>query len=1008
MKIFTYYYPRLGVKRSKLLLFIAAMLLARLAQAQVSGTVFKDFNADGKRTPGTDTLEIGVPNIKARLFVGNAATPIEKLTDKNGYYAFSALDVPADSSFLLEFINIIAFWTDSPVGDDSHTSVSFGKAPQTKLDFGISNDEDFCYGSDNAVMVTSCFSNGDALGGGSAGLEPAVVMFDYNAKGQAGIDFPLTKLANMNEVGSVWPSIYQRIRKEIIVAPIVRRHSGLGPLKTSGLYRVLKNGSVDTLIDFKKRYGIDFGDDPHVGLNADMLISNHDSATMHHAGKMAFGGLQFSHYQDSLLFINLFDKKLYIIPLNPDGSFPSDKSKVNAVNIPDPGCSNGDYRPWALKYYRGYYYVGVVCSGETSQDKDDLKFTIYRYAPNTGTFTNLITQPLTYKRDPLDATGPFCFTYDRWLPWTAQWPKTCNRVTESPKSNTNFVMYPQPILSDIEFDVDGSMILGFMDRFGLQAGQSNFSPSSADSSEYNGFMSGDILRAYLDNGTYKLEQNANAGSVTGCGPNKGAGPGGGEFYCDDQWIALGKVAHAETSNGGLTLVPGTGEAFSTSMDPIDTLYSSSGYKVFSNKTGKSKRAISLYSAKPGSLGKSGGIGDVMSLCDVPNIQIGNRIWFDQNRNGLQDGNETGLDSITIELFDAQSNITVATDVTKNAGQFYFGSSNVSGGLKRLHNYEVRIDMTQPGLTNPYPNSSSLGLRTAAPDDSLSTQYDLSPANVNTFDDPQIRDSDATYANSKNRLVIALQTKNFGANDFTQDIGLMEKRIEVPNFDLDLKKILVGDCKKQIGDTVTFQIVLSNVGNELSMADSVFVADTLSNNLTFISALATSSTFNNTTHLWGPLYLKGGESDTLTIKAKINANNGFEGGAIMNIAEVKSYKGTDIDSEPGNGIRTEDDFGLALASVPMKICPQRGDTLIISAPPGYAKYQWFKGNVKIEGATKETLEVAAAGEYRVEVELNGCPSQNCCPAIVTEDCPCPPDICVPFVIKKTKSKHQPIR
>ena len=154
MKISTYYlhYHRLGVKRSKLLFFFAAMLLAGLAQAQVSGTVFKDFNADGKRTLGTDTLEIGVPNIKVRLFVGNATTPIEKLTNKNGYYTFSALDVPADSNFRLEFISIIAFWIDSPVGDDSRTSVSFGKAPQAKLDFGISNDEDFCYGSDDAKV----------------------------------------------------------------------------------------------------------------------------------------------------------------------------------------------------------------------------------------------------------------------------------------------------------------------------------------------------------------------------------------------------------------------------------------------------------------------------------------------------------------------------------------------------------------------------------------------------------------------------------------------------------------------------------------------------------------------------------------------------------------------------------------------------------------------------------------------------------------------------------------
>ena len=1019
MKIFIQYlsYHYLGVKRRTLLSFFVTMLLAGFAQAQVNGTVFQDFNANGKRTSGTDTLEIGVPNIKVRLFVGNSATQIEKLTDKKGYYAFSALEIPADSNFRIEFANIPAFWTDSPVGDDSRTSVLFGKAPQVKFDFGISNDEDFCYGGDDTKVITSCFANGAAIGG-SAGEEPAIVMFGYNVNGKAGIDFPVTKLAKIKQVGAVWPATYQKLKKQVVVAPIVRRHAGLGSLGTSGLYAI-SGGVTDTLIDFKKRYGIDFGDDPHVGLDPDMLKPNHDSATIHHVGKRAFGGLQFSRYQDSLLFINLFDKKLYIILLEANGAFPTDKNKVQSFSIPDPGCSNGDYRPWALKYHRGEYYVGVVCSGETSQNKDDLKFTVYRFSPNTGTFTNLITEPLTYKRDPLDATTPYCFTYDRWLPWNAEWPQVCSlepRVARP--GGPNFIMNPQPILSDIEFDVNGTMILGFMDRFGLQAGLDNYGPTAADTMKYVSFMSGDLLRVHLENGVYKLEQNGKSGDLTGCGINKGAGPGGGEFYCDDEWFLNNTAtvpAHAETANGGVNFVPGTNEIFATVMDPINGVFASAGYRVFDNKTGKVKRAISLYDLKPGSFGKSGGIGDVVSLCDPASIQIGNRIWFDKNRNGVQEGNEAGLDGIIVKLFDPQTDTLVATDTTKNAGQFYFGSSNVLGGLKPLRNYEIRVDMTQPGLGNPYPGNTPVGspnilnlsLRTAALGDSLSTQYDLSPANINTFSDPQIRDSDASYTNGKNGLVIALKTKNFGTNDFTQDIGLMAKKAEVLDFDLELKKVLIGDCKKQIGDTVTFQIVLSNVGDRLSVADSVFVADTLVNNLTFISAITTSGNFNNTTHLWGPLKLAGGKSDTLTIKAKINANNGFEGGAIVNTAEVKSYKGIDIDSKPGNGVRTEDDFGLALASVPTKICPQRGDTLIIAAPPGYTKYQWFMGNMKIEGATKATLEVAAAGEYRVEVELNGCPSQNCCPAIVTEDCPCPPDICVPFVIRKTKSKNKPI-
>ena len=1005
------------------LLFFALTIFSHLSQAQVSGSVFKDFNANGERTPGADTLEIGVAGVKVRLFVGSSNTPVaEKLTDSKGNYAFTTAQIPADSSFKIEFANIPSFWFEGSVGKNSRTSLLFGKAPQNKFDFGISNDEDFCFGSDNAKIITSCFANGDAMGGGSAGEEPAIVMLDYKAQGLAEVDFPLTKLAMIKKVGAVWPATYQKFRKQVIVAPIVRRHSGLGPLGTSGLYGLSEDGTVDSIVNFKKRYGIDFGDDPHVGLSADMLKPNHDSATMQHVGKRAFGGLQFSRYQDSLLFINLFDKKLYIVKLGANGAMPTNKSDIKAIAIPDPGCSNSDYRPWALKYYHGMYYVGVVCSGETSQNKDDLKFTIYKYNPVSGQFTNLITEPLTYKRDPLDATGPKCFTYDRWLPWTSAWPEVCNRNAADPASNTNFVMHPQPVLSDIEFDVDGTMVLGFLDRFGLQAGSFNFGPSANDQTLYSGFMSGDLLRVHLDNGVYKLEQNAKSGDITGCGANKGAGPGGGEFYCEEQFIVGngkgGYVGHAETANGGVTLVPGTGEVLSTAMDPLDSVYIAAGYKIFDNKTGRTRRGIALYANKPGTLGKSGGIGDVVALCEPPSIQIGNRVWFDKNRNGVQDAGEAGLDGIVVNLFDPDSNKVVGRDTTDSGGQFYFGSKNVKGGLKPLHKYKVRVDMTQAGLLNPYPGiapvalaAQKTGLRVAA--DSLSTQYDLSPTNANTFADPLIRDSDAAYENGKDGLVIDFTTQNYGMNDFTQDIGLTEKIVtEPPMFDLQLKKSLIGECSRQIGQEATFKIIVSNVGDVLSVADSVFVSDTLVSNFTFVSAKATNGTFNNSTHLWGPLKLKGGESDTLTITVKINANNRFEGGTVCNLAEVKSYKGEDVDSAPGNNNRKEDDIDNACVSVPLKICPARSDTLIISAPLGFTKHQWFRtttagGRVQIVGATQQTLEVGAAGEYSIEVENNGCPANNCCPIYVLEDCPCPPSICVPFVIKQTKSKGKPI-
>ena len=60
------------------------------------------------------------------------------------------------------------------------------------------------------------------------------------------------------------------------------------------------------------------------------------------------------------------------------------------------------------------------------------------------------------------------------------------------------------------------------------------------------------------------------------------------------------------------------------------------------------------------------------------------------------------------------------------------------------------------------------------------------------------------------------------------------------------------------------------------------------------------------------------------------------------------------------------------------------------------------------ATKSTLEVGAAGDYRVEVSGGNCITKNCCPAYVIDFCECPAEICVPFVIKKTKAKGKLIK
>lgn len=49
-------------------------------------------------------------------------------------------------------------------------------------------------------------------------------------------------------------------------------------------------------------------------------------------------------------------------------------------------------------------------------------------------------------------------------------------------------------------------------------------------------------------------------------------------------------------------------------------------------------------------GKATGFGDIVGACIEPPIEIGNRVWNDTNKNGLQDAGEQGLPDVRLVLY----------------------------------------------------------------------------------------------------------------------------------------------------------------------------------------------------------------------------------------------------------------------------------------------------------------------------------------------------------------------
>lgn len=89
-----------------------------------------------------------------------------------------------------------------------------------------------------------------------------------------------------------------------------------------------------------------------------------------------------------------------------------------------------------------------------------------------------------------------------------------------------------------------------------------------------------------------------------------------------------------------------------------------------------------------------------AACEVAFIEIGNRIWIDVNKNGVQDPNENGVGGVTIILHDMENGgVQVGSTVTSATGEYIFDNTNVSDTIKYEHKYQIRVDMSQGSVKN---------------------------------------------------------------------------------------------------------------------------------------------------------------------------------------------------------------------------------------------------------------------------------------------------------------------
>jgi uncharacterized repeat protein (TIGR01451 family) len=801
---------------------LAAAVIAMLpaAHADISGKVFRDFNANGTFDTSSGFNELGFAGVDVKAFeasgvqVGSTAS-----SAADGTYTLTGLT--SGAKYRIEF-SWTAAWLSA--GAAGGTSVQFAQDGATHINFALANADEYSSSADPYLAIPQ-FING-AYNATGRSTQPSLIVIPYTATSpDAGTQTPApVAKALAVQLGATWGVAYQRSEKTLYTSAVIRRFAGLGPLGTGGIYKVDMSAPTSTAtgslnyIDVST-IGIPTGVDPRDGTSCNSVASQvdqpaHDINAAKQVGTVGLGGISMDNEHERLWLVNMADRKLYALQNVKPSTTPtaSDVLGGYAIDLPaGSSCTNGDLRPWAVKYHQGNVYVGAVCDASKGT-VDDLAGYVLRFDPDNSVAGFAVEHQFSFN-SARNASGT------AWNAW---------RFDE---------LRQAPILSSIEFDLDGSLMLGVIDRFGLVVGPVNYNALDCADTNLSAFTAqGDVLR-FCKSGSSYLEDGA-----TGCST---AIPAAVKTYDEYYWGEHGPVSGTnanfnEAAAGGLAFLAGSNQLLTTGVDPKGT--DQSGIYWLKNSTGGDDHRYFIYSTMtsgpqtPETMAKTAGLGDIEIISAAAPIEIGNRVWKDTDADGIQDADEAGLDGIDVTLSCGTDEATVTT---ANGGHYLFSSSTNAPFLKTDAACTVAIDLSVAAL-------KGLAL----------TQQD---GDALTSNDPKtdIRDSDASKQGSFAEL--AFQVGASGDNNHSLDFGFKSSLT-----DLTLSKTLNKTSAKR-GDTISYTLTLTN--ESTVDASNVAVTDLLPAALVYVSQSGDGS-YDAVTGVWSLGQVAGSSTKQLTINATI--------------------------------------------------------------------------------------------------------------------------------------------
>ncbi|MEM7354938.1 MAG: GEVED domain-containing protein, partial [Acidobacteriota bacterium] len=793
-----------------LMLVGATIAAAPAVPAQtISGAVFYDPDASGTRS----STEIGAPGVLVSAFdasgslisqtascglqaISIAANPPTIPSPINvaacavaqvGDYALAGLALSTDYRLELTWSDSLLF--DGAQGAGAGSSVQFAATGDTGVDFGVSYPEDFC--QSDPRLIAGCYvfdtTTFTIPPWTPADTHQMIVSWPYTQRAtsvSASAEIhPHDDDALYGDLGHILGVVVHRSTRKAIFSAIASPLWPAGSAGIGGIYSADYTGPADAYVAgsvalLADLNGVDAlpGDDL-VDLTAQNPVS---AGVLDRFGEQGIGGIDLSADDQILWAINMGAGSLLRIQIGNPPTSPS-AAEITELPIPDPGCTSGVFRPGAVTVYRSSVFIGGVCdaSGAAGAGTANLTGEVIEY--DGAVFTSRFSFPLDFQIGKIFQGIPASFPLVKW-------------------QGSDDQFEPQPFMTDLVFDDDGSLVLGFMPRL-----------------SYHGLVqvAGFVVRAQTDGaGGYALETAGSSGPYSSTartvfdGVNTfghpgnavpGEGPGGTWFYENGLFHNFASMFHAALFSAGLTIVPGSGEVAAGFTDPLGI--DAFGVRYLDRQNGRGVAGVQFGGLKVAL------VSDVDVLCEQPSLEIGNRVWCDApsalaTPNGLQDppgsagSVDTNLANVVIDLSCNGGAIT-AMATSDLDGNFLFNAGNVAGGIP-------------PGAT------CTLSIDTAANAAALGSCTLPTMPNVGSATDPgqDLRDSDGTDIDMDGVIEVSLTVGGPGANDHTVDFGLRAPPVPVVTATkTDVLQIDGdGDGMLDAGDTLRYTAVITNTGN----------------------------------------------------------------------------------------------------------------------------------------------------------------------------------------------------